>query len=181
MENKIDRRILKSQRIIKQTFLEILIEEGFDEITIKKIAEKADISRKTFYLHYLDKYDLLDTIVNDELKELNNICEIKKSMGMIEGTIIWFEYFEGKKEFFKALFLSKSTVSFREKLLEFMMKQIKEKMKDDSTIKDDIMIKFFGMGTLGIIESFVLGELEGDAEDLAIVVGELLKRNLYNS
>lgn len=33
------------------------------------------INKKTFYLHYLDKYHLLDTIVNKKLEELEEICE----------------------------------------------------------------------------------------------------------
>lgn len=78
MNNPIDRRIIKSQKVIQSTFLTMLLEDGFDKITVKAITEKADISRKTFYLHYVDKYDLLDTIVNKQLEELGVICEQKK-------------------------------------------------------------------------------------------------------
>ena len=60
METNIDRRILKSQKAIQNAFLEMLLKDGFDMITIKELTEKADISRKTFYLHYVDKYDLLN-------------------------------------------------------------------------------------------------------------------------
>nr|WP_249923534.1 TetR family transcriptional regulator [Paenibacillus odorifer] len=68
----------------------MLLEDRFDKITVKAITEKADISRKTFYLHYVDKYNLLDTIVNKQLEELGVICEQKKEKGFIEGTVIWF-------------------------------------------------------------------------------------------
>ncbi|WP_212981769.1 TetR/AcrR family transcriptional regulator, partial [Bacillus paramobilis] len=57
---KIDRRIIKSQNAIQSAFIEMLITDGFDKITVKNITEKANIGRKTFYLHYLDKYNLLD-------------------------------------------------------------------------------------------------------------------------
>ena len=58
METNIDRRILKSQKAIQNAFLEMLLKDGFDMITIKELTEKADISRKTFYLHYVDKYEI---------------------------------------------------------------------------------------------------------------------------
>ncbi|MEG7866054.1 hypothetical protein J0852_25280 [Bacillus paranthracis] len=45
---KIDRRIIKSQNAIQSAFIEMLITDGFDEITVKNITEKANIGRKTF-------------------------------------------------------------------------------------------------------------------------------------
>ena len=90
METNIDRRILKSQKAIQNAFLEMLLKDGFDMITIKELTEKAYISRKTFYLHYVDKYDLLNAVVNKHLEELGIICEKKKEKGFVEGTVIWF-------------------------------------------------------------------------------------------
>lgn len=180
MEHKVDRRILKTKKVIQQTFLELLIKEGFDKITIKKISEKGNISRKTFYLHYLDKYDLLDDIINQQLKELNYICEKKKDKGTVDGTIIWFNYFKSNKEFFKALFRSKSTVLFRDKLLNFMIEQLRIKIYENNIIRDDVMIKFLAMGILGILESFVLDEIDGDFKRIAEKVGKILEKNLYN-
>ncbi|CUP60833.1 MAG: TetR/AcrR family transcriptional regulator C-terminal domain-containing protein [Clostridium baratii] len=179
MINKIDRRILKSQKAIQSTFLSMLIKDGFDEITVKKITEQADISRKTFYLHYLDKYDLLDTIINKKLEELEEICEQKKEKGFIEGTVIWFNYFDENKDFFSALFSSKSTVSFRKQLLDFMMNQLSKKINNLSADKDpEILLRFLSMAVLGILESFILNELNSSTEEIAKQVGELLLQNI---
>lgn len=179
MTNKIDRRIIKSQKAIQSTFLSMLIKDGFDEITVKKITEQADISRKTFYLHYLDKYDLLDTIVNKKLEELEEICEQKKEKGFIEGTVIWFNYFDENKDFFSALFSSKSTVSFRKQLLDFMMNQLSKKINNLSADKDpEILLRFLSMAVLGILESFILNELNSSTEEIAKQVGELLLHNI---
>lgn len=66
--------------------------KDFDTISIKEITEFAQIGRKTFYLHYIDKYDLLDQIVSEKLIELEQISEAKKSLGIQEGTQLWFEF-----------------------------------------------------------------------------------------
>lgn len=179
MDSKVDRRIIKSQKVIQSTFLKMLIKDGFDEITVKKITEEADISRKTFYLHYVDKYDLLDTMVNKQLEELEEICELKKEKGFIEGTVIWFNYFEENKAFFSALFESESTVSFRKQLLNFMMNQLSKKMDKINPEKDEeILLRFLSMAVLGIIESFLLNELNTSTEQIAKQVGELLAQNI---
>ncbi|GAE30533.1 transcriptional regulator [Halalkalibacter hemicellulosilyticusJCM 9152] len=80
--DKIDRRILKSRQAIQSTFLQLLVKVGFDEITVKNLTEKADIGRKTFYLHYIDKYDLLDKIVDDHIAQLREICDQKQNTGL---------------------------------------------------------------------------------------------------
>ena len=42
----------------------------------------------------------------------------------MEGTIIWFQYFEQRKAFFAALISTESTVIFRHRLLDFIMEQL---------------------------------------------------------
>ncbi|MGD2276501.1 TetR/AcrR family transcriptional regulator [Bacillus wiedmannii] len=179
---KIDRRIIKSQNAIQSAFIEMLIEDGFDEITVKNITEKANIGRKTFYLHYLDKYNLLDKIVDDHLNQLREICDIKQTKGYIEGTVIWFEYFKEHKPFFAALFKSNSTLSFQKKLLTFIMGEIEKKLNTNTSINKNIdkhiILKFLGTAVMGILESYVLDEIDNDVEYVATQVGELMRRNI---
>lgn len=53
MENlKEDRRIRRTQRLLKESLAELMSEKSFNNITIKDITEKADLNRGTFYLHY---------------------------------------------------------------------------------------------------------------------------------
>ncbi|GGP12186.1 TetR/AcrR family transcriptional regulator [Oceanobacillus neutriphilus] len=181
MTGKMDRRIMKSQKAIRRAFIDILYEDGFESVTIKDITERADLSRKTFYLHYIDKYDLLDKIVEEHLEELGEICDQKKDKGLIEGTIIWFGYFEDRKLFFTSLFQGTSTVSFRNKLLHFIMEEVDKKLEASAlsnNIDRKIILKFLGTAVMGVLESYVLEEIEGDMETIAAQVGEMLKRNL---
>ncbi|MDA2092053.1 TetR/AcrR family transcriptional regulator C-terminal domain-containing protein [Bacillus cereus] len=179
---KIDRRIIKSQNAIQSAFIEMLITDGFDEITVKNITEKANIGRKTFYLHYLDKYNLLDKIVDDHLDQLKEICYEKQNKEFIEGTIIWFEYFKEHKPFFAALFKSNSTLSFQKKLLTFIMGEIEKKLNTDTSVNKKIdkhiVLKFLGTAVMGILESYVSDEIDSDVAFVATQVGELIRRNI---
>lgn len=62
-DGTVDLRIQRTQKSIKQAFFELIEEEGFDHISVKDITARAMISRNTFYLHYSDKFDLLNKIV----------------------------------------------------------------------------------------------------------------------
>jgi len=68
-----DRRILKTRNVIKNSLTSLMKEKAFDKITIKNITEKANINRATFYLHYMDKYNLLEQSQNDILNEIKEV------------------------------------------------------------------------------------------------------------
>ena len=172
-----DRRIVKSEKAIQSAFLAMLLDVGFDAITVKNLTEKADISRKTFYLHYLDKYDLLNGIVDEMIRELTDLCEKKKDMGFVDGTVLWFYYFEEHKPFFTALFSTESTISFRHRLLDFIMEQLNNKLEGVSEHRDtEVLCKFMAMAVLGVIESYVLDQFHVGIEEIAMQVGELLEQ-----
>ncbi|MBD5555183.1 MAG: TetR/AcrR family transcriptional regulator [Roseburia sp.] len=77
-----DKREIKTKRNIKNAFLMLRSKKEIEQITVKEIAEKAEISKATFYLHYKDIYDLSDTlgieIVENILKDIsdpNNVID----------------------------------------------------------------------------------------------------------
>lgn len=56
---KADRRVLRTQRALFEAMIELILENGFDAMTVGEIAERANVGRSTFYAHYADKQDLL--------------------------------------------------------------------------------------------------------------------------
>lgn len=68
MQSKVDLRIVKTRANIKNTFIELLSEKEFNEITIQNILDKALINRSTFYKHYSDKYELAEQLGSEVLK-----------------------------------------------------------------------------------------------------------------
>ena len=65
-----DKRTIKTERVIRRSFLELLEKKDFSRITINDICDRACISRNTFYAHYADKYLLMDRITEDFFQDL---------------------------------------------------------------------------------------------------------------
>ncbi len=63
--NKNDLRYIKTEKIIKETFKKCVTEHGFEKVTVSMICEKGLISRNAFYLHFTDKFDLLDRLFDE--------------------------------------------------------------------------------------------------------------------
>ncbi|MGB1285821.1 MAG: TetR/AcrR family transcriptional regulator [Aggregatilineales bacterium] len=65
---KTDRRILRTRRMLRETLMNLIMEHGYDVLTITDIANMADIRRGTFYDHYDSVDALLLACLRDEFE-----------------------------------------------------------------------------------------------------------------
>ena len=54
-----DKRISKTRDAIIDAYLELIFEKKEQKITISELAQRANIARKTFYLHYESLEDIM--------------------------------------------------------------------------------------------------------------------------
>jgi len=69
---KVDPRIKRTKRMFKDALIS-LIQENYDKskLTVQNIADRAELNRATFYLHYHDIDDLMEQMIDEVLDELN--------------------------------------------------------------------------------------------------------------
>ena len=64
-----DLRVKRTQMMLQQAFMDLVIEVGFSAITIQMLADRAMINRATFYRHYEDIYDLVEKVYINLINE----------------------------------------------------------------------------------------------------------------
>lgn len=67
------RRHTKTEARIKAAFTTLVKDKGFDAMTVSDLARTANINRGTFYMHYIDKFDLRDQLLDDAIADLTSI------------------------------------------------------------------------------------------------------------
>jgi len=67
---KNDKQISRTHSLIQDAFLSLANEKSFEDITVKDISERAPVNRSTFYAHFEDKYDLLDSFISDRFMSI---------------------------------------------------------------------------------------------------------------
>lgn len=77
-----DRRARRSRRMLKESLLELMKQKRFSEISVRDVTDGADMNRGTFYLHYTDTADLLQSLEADLFQELQALIDdhIQESM-----------------------------------------------------------------------------------------------------
>ena len=102
--------------------LALIVEKGYDAITIKDITDRADVAYVTFFRHFKDKEQLLLLRLDDELGALRARAEQAAQAvgtvgeGLAEGQAI-FEYAWEKRALYRALFGSQGTWRVRQAAL----------------------------------------------------------------
>lgn len=67
---EMDLREKKTRRNIKNAFLQLRAHKSLERITIKELAELAEISKGTFYLHYKDIFDLSSQLQRELIQDI---------------------------------------------------------------------------------------------------------------
>ena len=78
MENAVrrkDRRVVRTQRSIRNALAQLLVEKDLEKISIKEIAELADVDRKTVYNYYKSVNEIFADMENDWVEDFDQITK----------------------------------------------------------------------------------------------------------
>lgn len=107
MNEKVDRRVRRSRRLLADALLTLVTQKQFSEISIQEITDEADMNRSTFYLHFQSKEELLLAALVERFDELvSNFGEISQERTIWEAPEIdlWvFEHVASHASIYKAL------------------------------------------------------------------------------
>ncbi len=126
---KQDLRYIKTEAGIQNAFLHLLQTKKFNDITVQDILNYALINRKTFYNHYLDKYDLLDKMIDSAFEELqgsltNRTSKILYSDSFFpQADIFYQKLFENRERFLTLWDLHINSPSINSRLFQFFKEE----------------------------------------------------------
>lgn len=55
----VDRRIQKTRKLLSDSLIALILEKGYEAVTIQNIIDRANVGRSTFYAHFENKEQLL--------------------------------------------------------------------------------------------------------------------------
>src|SRR5260370_1139942 len=59
MQAKEDRRVGRTRKLLEDALHDLIVEKGYEAVTVQDIIDRANVGRSTFYAHYTDKQQLL--------------------------------------------------------------------------------------------------------------------------
>lgn len=146
-----DRRVRKSQAAIRHAFIDLLHKYDLEQITVQQISDLADVNRSTFYTHYIDKYDLLEKMEDEQVEIIRTFIE--------EGDVYKNQTFSAESirtimEFYQLMFTMGKDSNLHEKLYELITGHLNH-FKNENNKIDDIPFSYFMSYVSGAGLSFI--------------------------
>lgn len=165
-KNYYDRRVRRTQKLIRKAFLELIDEKQYDQITVTDIINQADYNRATFYRHYYDKEDLATKIIDYQIdlfieafmypyrfESVIDIGNIRKEQ------IVIFDHILEHEDFYKLWHKLKTIPNFTEKYTNCIRIIFEEKIvvtrSLNKGVDKNLYTQFYGFGLAGIIFNWI--------------------------
>ncbi len=189
-ENYNDLRIVRTIESIKEAFVALIEEKGFESITVKDITTTAKINRGTFYAHYQDKYDLMNRCQEEFMLEMSNIAKqnIAKLVASIntnnsilqplEIAVLIFEFLERNRKFIKAILGPNGDLSFQTKLKNFMWKTLFESTENpikqvNLLVPGEYLVSYIASAHIGVIQQWLLEDRKETPQEMAQILSTI--------
>ena len=176
---------IRSRRMIRQAFLELMREKELGKITVTDVVTRADLNRGTFYSHYQDIRAVIEQIEN----------EIIDNMLELLGDFHYNKFFddplplllkvsrniEKDLEFYRVLINSSGSQQFLIKLENVFI----EYMKNNSDIPEHIKrtpefiirAHFFAGGIINLYQVWFRGQIDNSLSELSLVISQFITTN----
>jgi AcrR family transcriptional regulator len=141
-----DMRAQRSRRWLYDALLQLMQEKPFREIQITEIADRAQVARPTFYLHYSSKEELLlsqvDVVFAEFLNELS-ITISEENYDRQKYSILIFQYWERNAETLRMVMQADLHEAFRERLRKYFSLAISQLTAHDEGSRADELTREF--------------------------------------
>jgi len=164
MTEKLDRRKARTRQLLHDALMALLQEKSADSITVTDVADRADVNRGTFYLHYRDVGDMLQQLkdgVLDRVRACVEKLDISEAMRYIDreepypASVSIFEEIARHGEFLRITLGPQGDLSYARQLRELFVSRIHLKLKtlapEDAAIPTDYLIAYIASANFGLV------------------------------
>ncbi|HEV2654455.1 MAG TPA: TetR/AcrR family transcriptional regulator [Ktedonobacteraceae bacterium] len=179
-KSDIDRRILRTRHMLSDALFVLIIERGYEALTVQDITERANIGRATFYLHYHDKEQLLEDSLLHLIEEFIQYVELKPGSPDTYQTLSVrvFQHIAEQHQIYRALLRAEGppsvSVQLRKCLALLIQKRVLQPLSERSNTK--IAPELLAAHSAGSLLALVIWWLDADLAPTAEKMGELFYR-----
>lgn len=181
-----DRRITRSKKALRDAMVALMEERGFDGITVNDLCERADLNRGTFYNHFRDKDDLLATLENEIMADLDSF---QGQMQELTVPYLWahktkrrplpflvnlFDYLREQGDFLHAVLGPGGDVRFGPRLRDSVCTNLiesilHERYRNDPEPFVQYYVAFYASAYMGVIMRWIETGMQESSEDMALI------------
>jgi AcrR family transcriptional regulator len=175
------RRVARTKAAIEDAFVQLVLDRGYDKVTVEDIADRADLARATFYAHYPNKEAVQFSVFNRLTEDLvQRLADQGGPWNVVHRDAISAAYKQAAEmpDLYRACLSDPRT---RQAHLSALSRYAAQNFRDRLTalgnqprVPVPVMARAFVGAHVAILEAWLAGELDGDVEELARTALDLL-------
>ncbi len=176
MAKKADRRIERTQQLLRGALFSLIQEKGFEALSVQDIIDRANVGRATFYTHFDNKQDLLVSGFDDlraSLKERQREA-LTRGASVDERVFAFsqemFAHANDHREIFQAMVGKESGAAIQRLLHKLLVDLVRDDVKaavprnDGGSVPTEALVQFIGGGLFGLLMWWLDGKMRLSVE-----------------
>jgi AcrR family transcriptional regulator len=184
MPKKESRKTRYTRAAIRDSLIELMKQRPITDIAIKEICALADVSRPTFYAHYRDKYDLLQSIEDETSAYFENIIFANGAKKLSKREIVLkfkevFQYIDNNSNSVQVLLSENGDIGFQRKIFrqfiarfQNIMTRYSEKKLDEK--KNEYYAVFIVHGIISMVHHWLKSGMDIPKDELPKMIVDLI-------
>jgi AcrR family transcriptional regulator len=178
---KLDRRVQRTRQGLQEALVALILEKGYEAVTVQDIIDRANVGRATFYAHFHDKEDLLLS----EFEHLSAQFEQHQAEQAIEASDLWtlghlmFQHAQSYQRIYKAVVGKQSGLMMQSHLQKFLSYRIGEALKSQgkktASMPREILIHHLVHSLMALLVWWLDNNLPYSAEQMGQMYEQLTK------
>ncbi len=172
---KMDRRVQRTQQLVRNAMLSLIQEKGFETLTVQEIIDRANIGRATFSAHFDSKDDLLVSGFEDLRASLSQRQReaLSRSSGLDERVFAFsqelFGHVNDHRAVYQAMVGKDSGAVVQHVIRKLIVDLVREDVRTtpraaDSAVPTEARVQFIAGALFGVLTWWLDGEMRLSVE-----------------
>lgn len=183
-EKKEYRSAVRSRKLIRQAFMELLKEKTLEKITVTDIVKHADINRSTFYAHYPDVMGVIEEISDEVLEYTQRFMQEVEFSDFFENPLPHLKNIikvaEENMELYRLLCSSalgnEKLAQLKNVLIERTLKTIDKPETFKNSLEFEFAIRFFMGGIVDVYTQWLMGKIDCSLDEITEQLAKMIIR-----
>lgn len=169
---------------IMAAFRTLMKDHEFDDISVSDIAKKAQITRRAFYNHFKDKYNLVNRILeNDIFPYVLNVTNLNE---WDKGSLFICDYLKENRDYYRKIITLQRQNCLEEqfhRLTEAQMDRLIPQALYGRQISNEdkaFLTEYYYQAYMGLVQKWVMGSYDFTSEEFVERWRSLLENSLHN-
>ena len=178
MARRMDRRVQRTRKLLREALMALILEEGYDAISIQDITDQANLGRATFYLHFKDKDELLLDVMDQFMEDfLDQVPQFSQAQWRLEDTKAitkLFDFAADHYDLYRILIIGSGGITASRQLHHTIAENIKSCIQKEMDERDaqpvistDFIANHFAGSLLATIYWWLDSDLQFTPEEMA--------------